>query len=362
MGGDKLPPIAMPDVQILDIKDSAVIPGGSQRNIQFRPGQPGPISARCVAANPPGSSESGFLGKLFFRRPGTAAPVATSSTKLGQTVMALDHQVTAAELTAPGNWICEVVNSTETNVTFTTDVTFPGTIQLIQKTATIDIPFLNILLTNTARAAELRVHLQSSPSDSQTAESSVSWSRAIPFQVLGLSEYPFHVDDPALGLYRLVNLPSKPAALGFQPGRLVIELALDFDTNIGKIVDLTSVLPGIELDFFDVVIQLDFAGNITPVCNVQAILRQNSLDISSLIKSDVEDTINARLAAAKVTPKAVMAQLLKYFGLLLRLGPEDAITSFGLDGSNLVINYTTPASAAATHGAGQSGTVAAGAA
>ena len=351
----------MADVQVLDIKDTAVIKGGSQRLIQFRPGQPGPISARSVAAKPPANSESGYLGKLFFRRPGTAVPVASSSTKLGQSVMALDYQVTASDLAAPGNWVCDVVNSTEADISFTTDVTFPSTVLLIPKTATIDIPFLNILLTNTARAAELRVHLQSSPSDGQSAESSLSWSSAIPFKVLGLSNYPFHIDDFALGLYRLVNLPSKPAALGFRTGSLVIELALDFDTNIGKIVDLTSDLFGIELDFFDIVVQLDFAGNITPVCNVRAIVRQNSFDISSLVKRTVEDTINTQVAA-NVTPKAVVGQLVKYFGLLLRLGPEDAITSFGLDGNNLVIHYTTPASAGVPRGEAQAGTIAAGAA
>jgi hypothetical protein len=337
----------MPEFQTLDTSDQAVIAGGSRRDIHFRPGAPGPISARSVPTNAPTHSETGLLGKLLFRRPGSATPVASSSTKVGQKVMALDYTVTAADLAAAGDWICEVINSTDNNVSFKTDVTYPSNIQLITRTATIDIPFLNILLSNAARAAQLRLYLQSSPTSPGTAESMASWSPDVPAKLNGLAQFKFHVDDPEKdGLtFRLVNLNSQTASLGFKPGSLTMELFLNFDVKNGKMVGL-NVAPDIQLDFFAITIQLDFAGNITPICDTKAILRFNSWDISSDVKGQVESDIISRVADAKLTPQAVAAQMFKYFSLLLRLGPEERISGFSLQGNNLVITYTTQASAA----------------
>jgi hypothetical protein len=354
----------MPEFQTADTSDQAVITGGSRRDIHFRPGAPGPISARSVPDRPPAHSESGLLGKLLFRKPGSATPVASSTTKLGQKLMALDYTVTAADLAAAGDWICEVINQTENDVSFKTDITYPSNIQLITHTATIDIPFLNILLSNAARAAQLRLHLQSSPSSPGSVESLASWSPDIPAKLNGSSEFRFHVDDPQKdGLtFRIVNLNSKTASLAFKPGTLTLELFLDFDVTNGKMIGL-NVAPDIDLEFFAITIQLDFSGTITPICDTKAILRFNSWDISGDVKSQVESDISSRIAEAKFTPQAVAAQMIKYFSLLLRLKPEDHITGFTSEGNNLVISYTSPASAihvGGGHQVGNAGSIAAG--
>jgi hypothetical protein len=334
----------MPEFQTVDTSDQALITGGSRHDIHFRPGAAGPISARSVPADAPAHSETGFLGTLLFRRPGSAKPVASSKTKLGQPVMALDYTVTTADLAAAGDWTCEVINDTDSDITFQTDVTYRSNVELITKLATIDIPFLNILLSNAANAAQLQLLLQSSPAEPGTTDSMASGSPDIPFKLNGLSQFRTHVDDPQKGpfTFRLLNLKSQTASLGFKPGTTTMELFLDFDVKNGKMIGL-NVAPDIDLSFFAITIQLDFAGNITPICDTQAILRFNSLDISSDVKGQVESDLSTRIAGAKLTPQTVAPQMFKYFSLLLRLGPEERITGFSSQGNNLVITYTTPA-------------------
>ena len=296
-----------------------------------------------MPSNPPAHSESGLLGKLVFRRPGLATPLASSQAKIGQQVLALDHQVTAAELATPGDWTCQVFNSTESTVTFQTDVVYPSNIVL--QTASFDIPLLNIILTNLSNAALVRVHLQSSSSVSGGKDSSVTWSQAFS-PVFGQTQYFFHVDDAHGGDVRIENLNSGPASVTLRPADLVFELDLSFDTTVGKMVGLNWTTPDIDLQFFTISITLDTLGVITPHCSTKAIASFLNTDVSGDVEQGVVSALGEMIAAVPQLSKPSLKKSIDtFFARLLRLGDAAQINKYAIAGNSMVVSYFVAVSA-----------------
>ena len=114
---------ALPPV-LGNVADTAQVADGGTRSISFRPGQPGPIVIFSSATPHPTRAESGKLGKATLLRPGGGTPVAIHVSSLAETAVGLTYQATAADLAIPGNWTCDIVNSTDTTLSFKTNITF----------------------------------------------------------------------------------------------------------------------------------------------------------------------------------------------------------------------------------------------
>jgi phospholipase C len=119
------------------VHDQAQIDATSGHTVTFRPAQPGPITVEAVATNPPKKSESGKLGRVDLRMPGSTTILATGSAPIGQTALGLHYQATAAQLATPGNWSCTVYNGTDTTVGFNTSITY---VQELQDTSHFEKP------------------------------------------------------------------------------------------------------------------------------------------------------------------------------------------------------------------------------
>ena len=106
------------------IEDVGKLAGGNSRTVSFRPVLPGRIGVVSLAADPPRSSESGYLAHFKLTRPGSATPIAAVEVPIGSKSVSFGYLATAADLQAPGDWTCEIRNDADADVTFTTDVIF----------------------------------------------------------------------------------------------------------------------------------------------------------------------------------------------------------------------------------------------
>ena len=110
-------------------------------------------------------------------RPGGGAPAATASAKIGSTSLGLKYTTTAADLAAPGDWICRIFNASLVSPVFTTKITssaHPPVIVYPIKSASFDIPLLGTLLQEVVETAAVRIHLEASGDGSN--QSVASWS------------------------------------------------------------------------------------------------------------------------------------------------------------------------------------------
>jgi phospholipase C len=130
----QLPP-AMSSVQ-----DQSLMTGGDTRDIPFRPDQPGPITIVSKIDKNIAHSESGRLGSVLLRRPGNSA-VLINITLIGAGdghTLGLSYVATTADLAIVGDWICTVVNGTETTATFQTTITYVHLLHDLSKQETAD--------------------------------------------------------------------------------------------------------------------------------------------------------------------------------------------------------------------------------
>lgn len=108
--------------------DQSGIGAGQSITIAFRPNPPPPnqaattIGIRSVPTPIPNQSSSGLLGQIAIFTPGATVAVATQTAPIGIGAMSLDHNVTSSDLSAPGDWTCQVTNRTDSAVTFVTDL------------------------------------------------------------------------------------------------------------------------------------------------------------------------------------------------------------------------------------------------
>jgi hypothetical protein len=70
----------------------------------------------------PTQAQSGLLGRLSLRTPGSSTPVATQTAPIGSGAISVSHTVTDTELALTSNWTCEVTNNADTPIEFITDI------------------------------------------------------------------------------------------------------------------------------------------------------------------------------------------------------------------------------------------------
>lgn len=106
-------------------QDQARIAGGESRQITFRPLAPGPVAITAVADRVITNSDSGQFGSIVLHRPGKPPVTQVVSIGAGGTQrMDLQYTATQADLSAAGDWSCVIFNGADTEVGFTTTVSY----------------------------------------------------------------------------------------------------------------------------------------------------------------------------------------------------------------------------------------------
>jgi hypothetical protein len=272
------------------ISDQTQISGSDSHDILFRVVAPGMITIFSAAPpQHPTHSDSGVLGWLTLRRPGSNAVLKRKVAKLTDSSITLQYQATAADAAVFGNWTCELDNGLDVPLTWNTTISGPVTSIPLQS-ASFDLGLLNLLLTELTTIAALSVHLQSSADQSQLSR--VSWSAALATLLGGLTEYPFHLDDETkhtpigdIG-FRIAGLDSDPdyPKVGLSGDPLSLTATMRFLTDGTKLVALNWPVPDIDLSLFEVSLQVTFDGNIYPACSAIATLRFNSVDSTRYVR------------------------------------------------------------------------------
>jgi hypothetical protein len=347
----------MADVGTQQLNDTALITGGSRRLITFRPLSAGPVSITSVPAEVPAHSESGNLGSVTLLIPGSPTPP-TNIFKLSDKFLTLSHAATAAELAHAGVWTCEIQNLTETDTSFATTILFPTDIPV--STASLDIGLLNLILTRAFSVAAIKIHIETNSDD--VPRTFVQWSDAVAHFLNGMTEQTFLVDDIAHAVvhlgsagdvnvtFRIPGLDSSPfspsAAFVTDPMRL--QLFVNFITP-AVIQSRTDLVPDIDVNSLNVTVNIGFDGTIATDVEVSAILRLDAIDLSSLIKSTIEDKVNSQLATSATFGQGNLAlQIQAFFIRLMQLGVNARIQSFNTNGESLLVTYflDTPTGAA----------------
>lgn len=335
------------------ISDQTQIGGTDSHDILFRVAAPGMITIySTVPAHHPTHSDSGVLGWIILRRPGSNAVLKRKVAQLTDSSITLQYQATAADAAVFGNWTCEVDNGLDSPIVWTTTISGPVT-SIPLASASFDLGLLNLLLTELTTIAALSVHLQSSADQSQL--SNVSWSPALATLLSGLTGYPFHLDDEAKStpigdiVFRITNLDSDPdyPTLVLSGDPLSLTATMRFLTDGAKLVALDWPVPDINLSFFEVSLELTFDGNIHPTCSAVATLRFNSMDVSGDVESGVIDALNKRMhgdpqLAQYFAPDQVRAYIDGFVTRLLRLGAQSKIRAYRSDGQSLIVDYSPP--------------------
>ena len=346
----------MADVSNHKISDQKLILQGGTRTIHFRPFQAGPINIRSAATKPPRHSESGFLGKVSLLRPGSTTPVASTRTKIGQSLLTITYQATAADLAIAGQWTCQVINSTEADIAFQTDITNVASTPL--QSASFDIGLLNALLSEITTVAQFQV--AESLDVSTASQIVVSWSDAVSSLFGGLSRFEFGLPDKSVGplgllSYRFEGFNSQPGFPTMQllTGPLRLRVVLDFQPN-ATLKALSATSQDVHVASFRLTADMDFDGNITVTCDTKATLggvdgKLDTGDPSDDLKSGVEDAIRTKILESPQTggdpqpaplgPQSLKPRIDSFFVLLMRLGTGAAVDNYIVDGNNLIVNY-----------------------
>lgn len=354
----------VPDPTTQTTSDQTQIASEGSREIKFRPvTQPGPISVVSTPAPVPtkSQSETGKLGSVSLLRPGSGTPVATASEVAGSPRLGLSHTTTAAELAAPGDWICRIFNSSHIPSTFSTVITStasPPATNFPIKTASFDIPFLGTVLQEVAATAALRMHLEASGSDQTDKRSVASWSVPVANLIGGDTDYRFHIDDASKTVdgitftYRVQGLNSDPAGpiIAVMTNPLSVVATLQFDTEGAVLKSQTSVAPDGSFEMFQITLTLTFDGVIVPVCDVKAAIPFNNYDVSSDVKSKVESQLNDMIFNNDLGPAWMQSYLEKFFVQLMRLSTRfldhdqpmlavGHIKDYAVQGNSLIVDY-----------------------
>lgn len=340
---------------IQTISDDAVIAAGDSRDVQFRILAPGSITIRSVPAHHVVHSESGFLGWLVLLRPGSAKPVRKATAHLTDSAITLKYQATDLDAEIPGQWTCQINNGTDDPLGFTTNITgFVGGHE--QRTASIDSGLINLLLSEASAVASVRVHLESSEVGDRSL---VSWSQAIAAVLPGgISAYAFHIDDFTKRVpiprtheeveihFRLLNLDSDPAfpTVLVSADPLSVTAVLRFEMNTAKIVALNYPVPDIDVDFYEVSVDVGFNGTMRLRCRAKATLRTLKLDVSDAVESGTIDAVNAKLADPQIARYFSHENLRSYidafFIRAMRLGKQAELRTYrGGDPRTVIVDY-----------------------
>jgi hypothetical protein len=349
----------MPDFANQTKSDQANVGPKSHHDILFQPGQPGPIS---ISSTRPSSLLKSLAetGHLELYRPGSTAPAAARLGVAGSSVLDLDFAATTADLAVKGDWTCRVFNDGTDSAVYSTTITFVGDLPI--KTASFDIALLNVMLSEVAATAAVRVHLESSGDTS--ARSVASWSVPVANLLGGSVETRFHIDNtqhtvgidghglhPTFQLLGLNSVPGFPT-LFLQTNPLALVLDFRFDTEGSVLKSSELLVPDIELSAFAISATVSFAGEIVPTCDVVATVNDLGIDESDTVSTAVVSAITAKFAALGLTPALVRQKIDIFFIDLLRLNATSGnpgkflilpafaqVLSYQVQGSSLVVSY-----------------------
>jgi len=102
----------------------------------------------------------------------------------------------------------------------------------------------------------------------------------------------------------------------------------------------TDLVPDIDVNSLSVTVNIGFDGTIATDVEVSAILRLDSIDLSSLIKSTIEDKVNSQLAISATFGQGNLAlQIQTFFIRLMQLGVNARIQAFNTNGESLLVTY-----------------------
>jgi len=327
------------------LTDQARLYAGDVRDIFFRVLQPGLITIRSVPDHLPQHTELGALGTLTLQPPGSTTSVARVSAKVSDGMILLRHQATAAELAVAGEWTCELSNDSDEPLTFSTQIMGPVADVPLQS-ASINMGFLNTLLASATTIADIHLHVESGPPGTA---SFVSWSPSIASLLKGLPAYYFHVDDytknvaPGLDVrFHLKDLDSDPqyprVVLLSNPLRLTAILQLAPGATIE-----TDPGPDVDLQFFQISVDVAFDGTLYPDCQARAFLSFNGIDVSQALQSGVVDAMRSALATVPEAGRdQVRGYLDGFFYRLLRLDNGAQIRNYRSDQNTLTVDYYLP--------------------
>lgn len=326
------------------------LPGGNVQTLRFRPGQAGRIDISSTPSPFVAKTETGLLALIELRSPGSATAVASQKFPNSTPSLALAYTATAADLTAAGDWECDVTNETDQPIEFSTTVTFPYD---PLPTASIDLNFLNLLLATVVDAAAIQIHLQSSSDGIPQSRVTISLDIAALLNVPAATT--FHIADQSetaadiTFVYQLLNLDSDPnyPVVFLSTPPLSLTIFIRFDAASAQLVAQNlpaEAAPGIDLDSFSIEFVVGFDGSFTPVCTATAHLEFNDIDLSSDISSAVQTAIVNQLSSAGFSalldPQQVRGHIDSLFISLMRLGPQAQIQSYTADGQTLTVTYS----------------------
>lgn len=313
-------------------------PGGHE--IHFRPGEVGQINIQSHIVSPgrqpPGEPLYEFTISLL--RPGQTTPFASKRTTAGQTVLTLNHTITAADLVPAGDWTCFVENGSGPVSTLATTLTYPTGWPI--HTVSFDIELLNLLIIEALKVAQPKMHLQSSSQQSDN-ESQVSWSEAAT-KIFG-GPIMFHLPEFRTSwsfipfTYRVVNLETLDITANMSTGAPpAIEVQLTF-TDGDHLRGGTSHTPDIDIRSLKGHLEILFDGSISASFSVSAHVYDVGIDVSDTVASQLASSLTAQLQKA-----AVRTRLDAFFSGLLRLGANAVIIGYDVAGGALIVSYIHP--------------------
>lgn len=350
----------MPTFVTLTAADQTTISHGASHDIKFQPGS-GQISIRSAPAtlttfSPAQLSEPALFGYVELLRPDNTA-VATASATVLSPSLELSYLVAAADPSPTGNWICRVINNTNLNIDFATDITYVSRTIPLQPAVSLDINLFNWLLYEVAGTLALQVHLESS-GDKTQQKTVASWSVAVANLIDGSVEWREHIDDFAktvadtTATFRLVNLNSEflTVTMSTNPLRIIATILFNSDNAVLLSLSNDPLVPNIKFSSFQITLTIGFDGTIVPECDVIAMGRilGNTIDFSDDVKKSVEAAITNQMGKLKeATPVNVKGYIDNFFIRLLRLSePLNAvrvnqahIQEYTVDGDSLIVSY-----------------------
>lgn len=361
----------MADFVVLTKSDVTTISGQDSHAVTFRPVQAGKIFVRSTPAHPPKTSASGYLGRVVLNRPGKPDPLASYKARIGHTALELSYSVMDTDLDPKGDWTCWVYNDTEANLSFDTEIFYPSGTPPEHKIATFDIGLLNLLFAEAIAAAQLAVHIQSSPSEDDK-ESRISWSPAVaaslPGDMKGQTDHVFSVPDyrwdsdlllgtATWAVFRLLNFDSDPNApvqtwVVSSDGVPSLEVRMALNADAAKVVAIDS---DIDLDRLDVEFDvhapridatIDFYGTVANVTvDMSGTATVAGVAIASL-GDYFKDKLQSKVASwlGELDPTLVRQYVDAFFVNLMRLGPHAKVDSYQSDDKTLTVRYTVPGS------------------
>lgn len=311
---------------------SSVLAGTGTHAVTFRPGAVGIIGV-TAAIDHPGPQPAGeplYELAVSLLRPGTTVPLAMKRTAAAQTSLGFTYTITAADLVPAGDWTVRVDNDSSIASSVTVGISYPTDWAI--RTATFDIQLFNLLLVEAFKVAQPIIYLESSDA------SFVSWSAAAA-AITGMPSvyFPFGIVGDTFK-YKVTHLHTQDisAILSFTaPPTLVVHVSFTPD---GVQLVGQGGAPDIQIRSLAGSIELRFDGTATASFTASARTDDLSIDVSSILSSDVESALGGRIDKTVVRPV-----LDSFISKLLRLDPGAIVTGYDvMNGTALSVSYAVP--------------------